>query len=520
MKKITKLFLLSVLLLAVGFFLQSCSEDTAIIEKQNVQFTLTQAMADSRSVNDLRMPEGARAKITISASNSSQVRANYDVSVFKDGDVYVTEPVVLSQGAYVVTDFMIVDDANDLFVAPKKGAELATSENDALPYNFSVDGTAGRTVNMLVMNVGDEDLRKFGYASSKGKSNNVAIEVYDNIDGNAALTSATAELYQNGSLLEKISLSAALNTITLNGDKKLPYTLTVYTDHSVQTKTFVMQELKKEVGKNPLRMMLEPALVFTVESYVDAGNEYEDYFEFRVEGNGTVNITWGDGRQSNRELPFLDSHEYIMGNYTAFVTGDIDQITDFAGFSYNTIISTITGLTNLTSLKTYNPSWGAVPIKVDLSNCKELETISIAKYGAPYEPCDLRTEFRLPSEHNITTFIFDAPSFDSNREYISEEELDVLVNNIYSNTVNRGINNGKFFVNPVVMPSADAQQKIEILENEYSWAAGFNDEIYEAYGAHASGRSASDTDARREEWLRMRFPNAQQIIDRAQVAHQ
>lgn len=520
MKKITKLFLLSVTLLAVGFFLQSCNDDTAIIEKQNVQFTLIQAMADSRTVNNLDIPEGARAKISISASNGSPVLVNHDVSVFKDGDVYVTEPVVLSQGAYVVTDFMIVDDANDLFVAPKKGAELATSENDALPHNFSVNATAGRTVEMLVMNVGDEDLRKFGYASSKGKSNDVTIEVYDNINGSTSMTSATAELYQNGKLLKVISLSAAANTITLNGDRKVPYTLTVYTNHSAAIKTFVLHELKKEVKNNPLRMMLEPALVFTVESYVDAGNEYEDYFEFRMEGSGSVNINWGNGTQSTRDLPFLDSYEYIMGNYTAFVTGDIDQITDFAGFSYNTIISTITGLTNLTSLKTYNPSWGAVPIKVDLSNCKALETISIAKYGAPYEPCDLRTEFKLPSEHNITTFILDAPSFDSNREYISEEELDVMVNNIYNNTVARGVNNGKFYVNPVVMPSAEAQQKLEILENDYAWAVGFNDEIYEAYGAHASGRSASEEESRREEWLRMRFPNAQQIIDRAEVAHQ
>jgi hypothetical protein len=267
-----------------------------------------------------------------------------------------------------------------------------------------------------------------------------------------------------------------------------------------------------------LAIQLESALVLSMESYVDEANDYEEYFEFRMDGaGGSVTINWGDGQQTTATLPLQVSHEYFTGNYTAIITGNLNKVTDFSGFSYSTIIMGITGLTNLTSLKVYDPSWGAVPIKVDLSNCKKLERINVAKYGAPYEPADLRTDFKLPRQHRINAFFFDAPSFDSNREYISAEELEVMVNNIYTNTITRKIYNGKFFVNPVVTPNAATQQKIDVLKNEYNWAVGFNDEIYNAYEFDA-GRvktESNDSNARREKWLRERFSNSDQIIRRA-----
>jgi hypothetical protein len=287
----------------------------------------------------------------------------------------------------------------------------------------------------------------------------------------------------------------------------------VYTGKFATVRTFDLKQLKKEIGRNPLRITLEPALFLTIDSNHDAGGEYEEYFDFRMDGSGAVNINWGDGYESNATLPFEISHEYFRGNYTAIITGDIDQVTDFNGFSYSTIIYAITGLTNLTSLKVYDPSWGAVPIKVDLSNCKQLERINIAKYGAPYEPCDLRTDFKLPSEHNISYFGMDATSFDVNRDFMSAEELDVMFTNIYSNAVNRGIYNGLFYLNPVVAPEPETQAKIDVLRNDYGWTVQFNDEIYSMETARSRG--GTNRDSRREEWLLKRFSKGQKIIERA-----
>lgn len=520
----SKHFIIALSLLAVGFFLQSCNEQGIQVEKQKVQFSLSPASTPSAAVSNIDLPENARATISVSSTTGTSILSDHEIAVFKTGGVYVTEPVELAPGSYLVTDFIIANDSVGLYVTPKKGAELTTSEGDALPYRFSIPENDAATVSMLVTNVENQDLEKFGYASlaAKAKTNSLSIAVYQSTGGTLSLTGATAELRQNKTLLKVFSLAAAVSTITFGGDPKLPYSITVYTATSAKTHTFNIREIKS-FRKNPLRIVLEPALILKMQSYVDEGNEYEDFFEVRMQGTGAVNINWGDGAQTATTLPLEVSHEYFYGDYTAIVTGDIDQITDFWGFSYSTIILGITGMTNLTSLKVYNPSWGAVPIKVDLSNCKQLEAIYIAKYGAPYEPVDLRTDFKLPLEHNINSFILDVPSFDSSREFISAEELEAMVNNIYNNVLNRQITYGQFFVNPVVTPAPETQQKIDVLRNEYNWQVGFNEDIYNAFSSEAkiststSARISRSTSANenREQWLRARFSNAEQIIEKA-----
>jgi hypothetical protein len=520
MRNLSKHFFIAAWLLAVALFFPSCNEEGDQFENQKVQFTLSPASTSDGKVSEIDLSENARAWISVASSNGESILSDHEVRVFKTDAGYITDPVELKPGGYTLTDFIIVEDSVGLYVTPKKGSELSSSMTDVLPFNFSITENSAATVGVRVMDVGNVELEKFGYASSKSKANTLSLAVYDKKDGTTSLTAATAELSQNKKLLKTFSLAAAVNKISLVGDHKAPYTLTVYTANSAKTRTFDMKTLKKEIGKKPLEMILDPALVLSLESFVDEGNEYEEYFTLRMEGEGSVNINWGNGEETVATLPFELSHEYIQGNYIATVTGNIHKITDFSGFSYGTIMYAITGLPHVTSLKVYDPSWGAVPIKVDLSNCKQLERINVAKYGAPYEPADLRTDFKLPNEHFINTFIFDATSFDITREYISAEELEVMVNNIYNNVVNRKIYNGKFFINPVVAPAPQTQQKIDVLKNQYNWRVGFNDEIYDAYSS-ASGRSrsTSDPDAKREQWLRERFSNSEQIIKRAEVVN-
>lgn len=517
MRQLSDRLCTTVQLCVFGLFLVSCQEQGVQLEKHRVQFTLETGTAYSPGVAGIDLPENAHARISISGSNGTSLFSDHDIAVSRKGGVFVTDHLELMPGSYIVTDFMIVEDDEDLYVTPKKGAELTTSEDDALPYVFSIAEGNASTVSMQIIDVRNQDLRKFGYISSKLKATSISLAVFEKTGGNVA--SATAEVRQNNSLVKVLSLGASTNTIALEGNPRLPYTLTVFTANSAKTRTFNLKDLKKEIGKKPLRIVLDPALILTIEATSDESPDYEDDFEFRMAGKGAVNINWGDGEQSAVTLPFQGSHPYVTGSYTAIITGDIHQITDFSGFSYGTIIPAITGLTNLTSLKVYNPSWGAVAIKVDLSNCKQLETISISKYGAPFETIDLKTDFKLPPQHQIDMFLFDAPGFDVTREFISAGELDVMFNNVYANAVKKGIYNGRFFVNPVVTPSPETQKKIDVLVNQYNWQVGFNDEIYNAYDDSDTGgrRSAPDSDAKREQWLRDRFSNAQKIIERAHV---
>jgi hypothetical protein len=99
---------------------------------------------------------------------------------------------------------------------------------------------------------------------------------------------------------------------------------------------------------------------------------------------------------------------------------------------------------------------------------------------------------------------------------MSAEELEAIVNNIYNNTVKRHIYNGQFFINPVLTVAPETQQKLNVLENEYNWDIRFNDEIY-AEDWEAGRSRSNNADARRENWLRDRFPNSKHTLQNARV---
>jgi hypothetical protein len=498
--------------------MQSCNDGSPQLEKSKVQFSLSSGTASQGRVQDSDLPENARLRISIKSRSGTPVFANHEIQVLKVGEGYMADPLELLPGNYVITDFMIVDDSEVLNATPKSESPFSEFVMHSLPYNFSVIDNSVAKVSMQVIDARNEKPEAFGYASFRvNKANTLSFIVLKAKGGQTSLREATAELRQGKHLIKTFSVGPGMNKIAFEGEPDAMYTLSVYAGEAAKVKTFNFKELKKELGAKPLKINLEPALLLTMESSVDEGNEYEEYFEFVLEGTGgAVNINWGNGHEGSGTLPLTSSHEYTIGTYTVIVTGDLDQITNLYGFSYGTYIYAIRGLTNLTALKTYNPSWGAVPIKVDLSNCKYLETIHVEKYGAPYEPIDLRTDFKLPEEHFIKEFVFNVPSPDATRENISPEELEVLVDNIYNNATRRDIYDGNFYVYPVETPSPGARQKLDILRDEYDWDVSLAGNIGEDYSEVA--RAREDLDARRENWLRQKFSDGKQIRRKAKMA--
>lgn len=495
------------LLGALVLCLQSCDDPNAHLEKSKVEFELAPGNASDGRVKAIDLPEDAILRITIKSPSGTAIFSDHEIQVSKQGELYLAEPLELQSGNYVITDFMIVKDGEVLNATPKGESPFSTFVTHSLPYTLSVTESSVAKVSMQVLDARNEKPEAFGYASFKPNNiNKLSFVVSNKAGGQTALRQASGELRRGKQLIKTFSVKPGMNSIAIEGDADAVYTLSVYAGEAAGVKTFNLKSLKKELASKPLKINLEPALLLTIESGFEVGNDYEEYFEFFLDGErGSVNVNWGDGYENAYSLPLNDSHEYTTGTYTAVITGDLDAITNLHGFAYSTVIYGINGLTNLTALKTYNPSWGAVPIKVDLSNCQELETIYVEKHGGPYETIDLRTDFRLPEEHLITEFVFYAPSFDITREYISAEELEVFVDNIYNNSTQRAIYAGKFFVYPVETPSPETQEKLDILQNDYNWDIRLDGNIWD-FGSEIA-RTKPDLDIRRENWLRDKFPN-------------
>lgn len=494
--------------------LQSCDDPNAQLEKSKVQFELAPGNSSQGRVRAIALPEKASARISVSTSSGTAIYSDHEVAVSKEGESYIAHPLELQPGTYVVTDFIILKDNEVLNAAPKDESPFSAFVTHSLPYSFSVAEGGVEKVSMQVLDARNEKPEAFGYASFKSNpANKLSFIVSNKTGGPASIKEGSGELRRGKHLMKTFSVKPGMNSIVFEGDPDTVYTLSVYAGETADVKTFNFKALKQELGAKPLKMNLEPALLLTIKSDFEVGVGYG--FEFFLGGaSGAVNVHWGDGYESDYTLPLSATHEYLSGTYTAIITGDLDAITDLYGFSYSTVIYGIRGLTNVTALKTYNPSWGAVPIKVDLSNCKELETIFIEKLGGPYETVDLRTDFKLPDEHFIKEFVFYATSLDTTRENITAEELEVFVDNIYNNSIQRAIYGGKFFVYPVETPSPGTQLKLDVLQNDYNWDIRLDGDIWDDYSEVA--RSKPDLDARRENWLRDRFPNLRKASRKAE----
>ena len=512
-KSIIAVWLLSTII----FGLQSCDEQHVQLDKSKVQFSLSPGGTSEGRARTMELPDDASLRISVESASGTPVFSNHEIHVSKTGDGYFSEPLELLPGNYVITDFMTVTDGEVLNAAPKSKSDFSSLVMNSLPYNFSVAENGVAKVGMQVIDARNEKPEAFGYTSFKMSAlNKLSFMVSAPTGGQASLKGASAELRRGNHLIKTFPVKPGMNNIGFEGDPDAVYTLSVLAGETADVKTFNYKALKKELGAKPLKMALKPALLLTMESSVDQANEYEDFFELVLDGTeGAININWGDGYENSYELPLAGVHEYTVGTYTAVITGDLDQITNLWGFSYGTVIYGIKGLTNLTALKTYNPSWGAVPVKVDLSQCESLETIYIEKHGGPYEPIDLRTDFKLPENHLIKNFVFYASSIDGNREYISSAEFDVFVDNIYNNTTRRSIYDGKFFVYPVETPSPEAQRKLDILQNQYNWDVRLDGNIWDYSEA---GRTKQDLNTRRENWLREKFPNSKHLLRSAKMA--
>ena len=503
-QRLMVIWLFSTLLLGV----QSCEDRSASLEKSKVQFSLNPGTTSNGRVKDSDLPDNVRLRISIASPSGTPIFTDHEIQVSRGGEGYMADPLDLLPGNYVVTDFMIVNDSEVLNAAPKSESPFSALVMNSLPYSFSVTENSVSRVGMQVINVRGEKPEAFGYDSFRvNRANSLSFIVFRPNGGQASSREATAELRQGKLLIKKFAVKAGMNTLVFDGQPDAVYTLSVYGRESAKAKTFNFKELKKQLGAKPLKIQLEPALLLTMESYVDEGNDYDDYYHFLLEGTGTVNINWGDGYEESQNLPFDGEHEYTMGNYTAIVTGDLDQIINFHGFSYSTIMEAITGLTNLTALKTFNPSWGAVPVKVNLSNCENLEAIHIEKYGGPYyETLDLRTDFQLPEEHFIREFYLYI------NETVGTGALEAFVDNIYNNTTQRSIYGGTFYVNVSEPPSSETQQKLDILQNDYNWDVTLEESVWDISGDGSEpARARQDLDARRENWLRHNFPDSKLI---------
>jgi hypothetical protein len=187
-------------------------------------------------------------------------------------------------------------------------------------------------------------------------------------------------------------------------------------------------------------------------------------YTIELEGSGQIEIKWPDGSVDKGALPLSAGREFDSGSgKQILITGDVQDITVFRAFGYNTGITEIAGLKHLRKLETFLP--GALmrlSARLDLHHNRMLETVDLFEVSLP-------EWLNLPEQHYIDSF-----TLTMGDRLVTSNEIDMLIDNIYKNAVRRNIIGGMVHLTGSDSPSVQALTKIQALEEKYGWDINLN----------------------------------------------
>jgi hypothetical protein len=451
---------LFMLLMAAGV-LQQCSDDDGqpSLDKGNLQFAFSFLSSDDGRIQATEFPDGSYALLTVKTDGGISVYENQSVPLIRIGDEYTTMPLDFAPGYYRITDFMILSPANvALYVAPKTGSPLARLVSQPIPRRFRVNTNVVRNVNIEVVAADAHVPADFGYATFGSvvvESSVFQVAVLaPNDGGDLAFTTANASIIHDGLIISTQDTPARVSPLYFDSNPSETYTLRILKEgFATYERVFVLQDLLDELDGSPLSIVLTPAFTFQP--------AYEDFvFEIMGAAGSFLIVNWGDGTSESITLPVVQlTHQYTgEGPFYAYVTGDLDQITETRFFYENGDINALS-LIHLPNLRVFNSGLNTMPATVDLSRNLLLEQFSVMSMEFSSVDISRNTHINL-------LYLF-APSF-------TTAAIDKAIDDLYTNVTANGIYGGEFSApdesnNVVGPPSAGSIDKLKALRDVYGW---------------------------------------------------
>ncbi|MBT1686984.1 hypothetical protein [Dawidia soli] len=407
------------------------------------------------------LPAGASVYVTIADASGQEVYTLKQIALLTLGGDYVSEPLLLSPGAYTLTDFLVTDTAGiTLYATPKEGSPLAAWVTDPLPVSFSVTQDAMTGLDVQVLAIAEYSAEEFGYVAfgvEVAPFPYFRLSVFAHDTTNAlAFTPVHACILDGTDTIYKQVLPARTYDIAFVGDLSRTYTLSLtQPSYRRYTRTFVLGELLEALDGAPLLVTLTPALTFT--SAQNIGFEYV----FRLGGNlQDLMVDWGDGM----EEPAADymTHFYEDGNPLHFVSvyGDVNSIT-LVEFYYGSSDIAEISLVSLPNLQNFAAAFlTRSPTHLDFKKNPLIQTISV-----PYSKV---RSFDLPEGARLR--VVDVVGNDGT----SEVSLNAAIHAAYLGQIERGYTGslylsstpgGSEFVAPVTEESLAMLSALR----EYGW---------------------------------------------------
>lgn len=212
------------------------------------------------------------------------------------------------------------------------------------------------------------------------------------VEENGYLTPTDAEAFilDGQIVISSHSLSATENGVSFTGKPEQSYDLKVLKQgYAPYTLSFNYNDLQNMLSGKPLKVKMKPALELVLTAL-----ENESY-SIDLQGSGVITIVGPDHSVETHTLPASLYWDMEAGSGQVIrLTGDLENISFFRAFGYNTGISEISGLKHLKGMQTFFPGLLFLKDKLDLHQNKELQHIDLFHATLP-------EWFMLPQQHYI-----------------------------------------------------------------------------------------------------------------------
>lgn len=466
-----------ILILLVSWFAFSCQHDEPA-QQGTVQFSFSNMNATTsggRKQTD-EIPDGASLIISITKSNGDSVFSWKKIELLKIGNQFITPPLPLLQGNYVITDFLILGPDNSLlFLTPKQGSPLGALVERTVPIPFSVTTNTVANVDVAVVDAAHKNPEDFGYAAFPIKvvpipGFSVSVFVIDN--GAAALSDGSAYILQGQDTVFRKTLLAATNSLTWSSNETTPYTLVIVKDgYGKYKKEFTLDSLTTQLDGKPLLVVLNPAFTITWSAYlITSPPAFSPNLSIGGKKGARLKVDWGDDiiqtvtLQDDWSISAAElDHTYAKpGKYFISITGDLASINQVYARDY---VATIHAL-SLMHLPELNYFYlGRVffrPESIDLSKNTKLVTLALPK--------DIGLTQLDITKNPLLTLL------DIQQNHFSSVAVDKIIDDLYAAVVLHNKRNGNLFLSQTSLgqgivgpPSATQRSKLNSLVNDYGW---------------------------------------------------
>lgn len=444
---------------------QSCQDDREPFQPK-LAIGFTALSSDHESITNL--PSGSKLVLNIQSQSGEPVMEYQEVAFQLLNNEFVIDPLDLTFGKYTVTDFILVDENDDIiYAAPKDSGALRNTVDNPLQFSFTVAPAIMHNIHFQLLEVRGHKPADFGYASfKKPVKSNRKLSVVVSLEGSGRATAAKASIILGGDTLKQYNLAPKMNQIALPPGLTKNHRL-VITKSGYAPVRFTLEDLLVSYRNKALKVVLAPA--FTLVAYLE--DIYFNPFEFYLEGpDGTaITVDWGDGKTEEYNFDGDESsfsHHYSeSGMHPIVITGDIEKIIFFKCF-YDQRITDI-NFQHLTGLVEIRFGLTSSPGVVDLRDNSKLQFVMLPALNN-------MEALYLPKEHKIEYLSLDGDG-------LSTAAVDAVINNLYENACSQNIMNGwmglpaalyqpeedESLIGP---PSAEAIAKLRVLKENYGWA--------------------------------------------------